>query len=75
MDLKAESFTDEMPKDKKEIGLILHLDKENFPQIKIDLYRYDGGHCLAVVDGEPVSLIKRSRVVDLIEAVYAIVLG
>ena len=75
MNLKAESFTDERPTDKKEIGLILHLDNENFPKISIDLYRYDGSHCLAVIDGEPVSLIKRSRVVDLIEAVYAIVLN
>ena len=31
-------------------------------------------HCLAVVDGEPVSLVARSGVVDLVEAVNAIVL-
>ena len=37
-------------------------------------YRYDGNKCLAVVDGEPVSLVDRSHVVDLIEAVNAIVL-
>ena len=72
--LKADSFTQERPRDKKEIGLKLHLDHENFPEISIDLYRYDGSHCLAVIDGEPVSLIKRSNVVDLIEAVHAIVL-
>lgn len=40
----------------------------------MDLYRYDGTYCLAVVDGTPVSLVERSYVVDLIEAVNAIVL-
>ena len=75
MNLKAESFTDEKARDKKEIGLIIYLDNKNFPQIQIDLYRYDGSYCLAVVDGETVSLIERSRVVDLTEAVYAIVLN
>ncbi|WP_139905136.1 DUF4340 domain-containing protein [Clostridium thermarum] len=72
--LEAESFTDEQPKQKKEISLTLYLDNENFSKIQIDLYRYDGTNCLAVVDGKPVSLIKRSNVVDLIEAVHAIVL-
>lgn len=37
--------------------------------------RYDGNECLAVVDGEPVSFVQRSDVVDLIEAVHGIVLN
>lgn len=74
-DLKADNFTDEKPTQKKEIGLKLYLDNENFPEIKVDLYRYNGTHCLAVIDGEPVSLIKRSNVVDLIEVIHAIVLN
>lgn len=41
---------------------------------KAKLYRYDGSHCLAVVDGAPVSLVTRTSAVDLIEAVHAIVL-
>lgn len=73
--LKAESFTDERPTQKKEIGLKLYLDNEKFPEIKIELYRYDGTNCLAVIDGEPTSLIKRSKVVDLIESIHAIVLN
>jgi len=73
-DLEADSFTDERPTQKKEIGLKLYLDNESFPEIRIDLYRYDGTYCLAMIDGEPVSLIKRSNVVDLMEAIYAIVL-
>lgn len=73
--LSAESFTDERPSQKKEIGLTVCLDHENFPENRIDLYRYDGSCCLAVIDGKPVALVERSAVVDLIEAVNAIVLN
>ena len=57
-----------------EIGLTVYLDNENFSQVQIKLYRYDGSRCLAAVDGESVSLVERTAVVDLIEAVHAIVL-
>ncbi len=72
--LSAEKFTEERPTQKEEIGLTVHLDHENFHQVEIKLYRYDGNRCLAVVNGESVSLVKRTAVVDLIEAVYAVVL-
>ncbi|WP_278286464.1 hypothetical protein [Clostridium sp. AF28-12] len=42
--------------------------------MEISLYRYDGSNCLAVVDGAPVSLVTRSLMVDLVEAVHGIVL-
>lgn len=74
-DLSADSFTDEAPTKKEEISLTVHLDNENFPQVKIQLYRYDGSLCLAVVDGETVSLVNRSAVMALVEAVQAIVLN
>ena len=73
--LQADSFTDESPAQKEEISLTLHLDNEAFPTVEIDLYRYDGSSCLAVVDGVPTALVERSQVVDLIEAVNAIVLN
>ena len=41
----------------------------------MEFYRYDGNYCLAVVDGEPVSLVERSDVVDLVEAVNTIILN
>ena len=41
---------------------------------RISLYRYDGDYCLDVIDEKPVSLVDRSIVVELIEAVYDIVL-
>ncbi|GFI43735.1 hypothetical protein IMSAGC018_01410 [Lachnospiraceae bacterium] len=73
--LSASEFTEEKPSDKEEISLTLQIDNENQPDVKIELYRYDGSQCLAVVDGEPVSLVNRSHVVDLIEAVNAVVLN
>ena len=73
--LNADSFTGEQATQKKEISLTVYLDNENYPEIQIELYRYDGTYCLAVVDGKPVSLVERSYVVDLIEAVHGIVLN
>lgn len=72
--LKAKSFTEETPGQKEEISLTVYLDDENDSKILVELYRYDGDTCLAVVDKEPVSLVRRSAVVDVIEAVHSIVL-
>lgn len=73
--LDAVSFTEEQPTQKEEIGLVIYLDHESFPEVVIQLYRYDGEECLAVIDGEPVSFVQRGDVVDLIEAVHGIVLS
>lgn len=73
-DLTAASFTDESPDGKEEIGITVTLDNENVQELRIQLYRCDGEYCLAVVDGEPLALVPRSSVVDLVEAVNAIVL-
>lgn len=75
LNLYADSFTDAAPGELEEIGLTLHLDNENFPTVEINLYRYDGSFCLAVVDGESVSLVSRSGVMALVEAVQKIVLN
>lgn len=72
--LTADEFTTEKPTGKKEIGLTVYLDREGAEEIQIRLYRYDGEHCLAEVDGESICLVKRAAAVDLIEAVHAIVL-
>lgn len=72
--LTAEEFTGEEPEQKEEIRLTVYLDNENVPEVQIALYRYDGTRCLAAADGESVSLVERAAVVDLIEAVHAIVL-
>ncbi len=73
--LSADSFTEETPTGKEEISFTVYLDNEKYPQVEVSLYRYDGSSCIAVVDGKPVSKVPRSQVVDLIEAVNAIVLN
>lgn len=72
--MEADSFTEEEPTQKKEIEITFHLENENYPEIRITLYRYDGEHCLAVIDGESVSLIPREEVVEVIEVINSIVL-
>ncbi len=72
--LEANSFTTEEATEKEEISFKVYLDNEKFPEIEITLYRYDGSDCLAVVDGEPVALVARANVVDVIEAINEIVL-
>ena len=61
--------------DVEEIRFTLYLENENCPEVSVKLCRYDGELCLAEVDGKPVSLVKRSYAVELIEAVHAIVLN
>ena len=73
--LSAGSFTDETPGGQVEIDLTIHLDNENFPTVRITLYRYDGSTCLASVDGNPTALVDRSASMDLVEAVQAIILN
>ena len=73
--LEAISFTSEEPAEKEEISFTVYLDNENYPEIHVALYRYDGSECIAVVDGETFAMVSRSSVVDLVEAVNAIVLG
>lgn len=71
----TESFTVDGMAGKEEISLTVHLDNENHPKVEVELYRYDGSDCLAKVDDKTFALIPRADVVDLIEAVNAIVLN
>ncbi len=73
-EITAESFTDEEPEGSLEISFVVYLNNENYEKVEVELYRYDGTYCLAVVDGEPVSLVLRTSVVDLIEVINSIVL-
>lgn len=72
--LKAVTFTDQTPDQKEEISLTIYLDNENCSEVHIQLYRYDGDDCIAVVDGKTAALVERASVVDLIEAVNRIIL-
>jgi len=73
--LSVSEFSDLAPTEKEEIRITFYLDNENFPQIPVTLYRYDGESCIAEVNGEIMGLVSRTSVVDLMEAVNAIVLG
>lgn len=73
--LTATEFKNEEIGAKEELSMTLHLNDENDPTVHIGLYRRDGDFCMAVVDGEPTALVARSKVVDLVEAVNAIVLN
>lgn len=73
-EIKAIEYTEAAPSLKEEIRFTAHLANEKYPQTTVSLYRYDGDYCLAVIDEKPVSLVDRSIVVELIEAVYDIVL-
>ena len=72
--LESTEFTSEDATDKEEISLKVYLEYENYPEIDIALYRYDGSECIAFVDGESFARVSRSDVVDLIEAVNSIIL-
>lgn len=72
--LTATSFTDEQPSQKEEISLTIYLENENYPEVSIQLYRYDGNSCIAVVDGNATAFVERGKVVDLVEAVHTIIL-
>lgn len=73
--LTATEFTEDEADGKEEISLTLHLEDENFPTVQINLYRHDGTSCIATVDGKPTALVARSDMIDLVEAVNAIVLN
>jgi hypothetical protein len=75
--LSADSFTTENPTGKQEIALSLYVTKDDDSEsiISITLYRKNGSECVAEINGEPVSLVARSLAMDLVEAVYAIVLN
>lgn len=72
--LVADSFTQEQPTGQEEISLTVYLEQESNSTVQIGFYRYDGENCVAVVDGTPVSLVPRSAVVDLMEAIRSVVL-
>ncbi len=73
--LTATSFTEEAPTGQEEIRVVLHLTNDYADTMEIVLYRKDGANCLCEINGESISLVPRSSVVTLIEAVNCIVLN
>lgn len=73
--LSVSSFTDVPDLGETEISFTATLSLEGSPEVSVTLHRVDGERCYAEVDGEAIGYVPRSQVVDLIEAVNAIVLG
>lgn len=73
--LNVSSFTDVIDSGETEISFTATLSLEGSPEVSVTLHRVDGERCYAEVDGEAIGYVPRSQVVDLIEAVNAIVLG
>lgn len=73
--LSVSSFTDVPDPGETEISFTATLSLEGSPEVSVTLHRVDGERCYAEVDGEAIGYVPRSQVVDLIEAVNAIVLG
>ena len=71
--MTVEEFTSEKATGQLEASLTLHLGNEGHPEVMISLYRYNGSSCLAAIDGKSVAYVLRSEVVELMEAVRAIV--
>ena len=71
--LHAEEFTEEIPTGQREISIQALLSSGE--SVHLELYRKDGTHCIAKVDGEVLSLVPRSQVVDLMEEIRSIVLA
>lgn len=72
--VSATSFISDEPGDDQELSLTLHFNNEAVSSLCLTFYRYDGETCLAEVDGTSIALVSRSAVVDLSEAINAIVL-
>ena len=72
--LKVLEFTEQAHGDALELAFTATLDLEGEPSVRIELYRYDGSHCLAAVDGKPVALVDRWQTISLVESVNSIIL-
>lgn len=53
----------------------VHLDNKDYPTLTLCAYQYDGENCLVALNNTTLGFAKRSLVVDLQEAVNAVVLG
>ena len=58
-----------------QIRFVLERDTEAFAQVELCFYAYDSSSCLVTLNGESTVFVAREDVVDLVEAVNALVLG
>ena len=73
--LDIAEYNTETSDKKQEIALTVHLDNTDYPTLTLCAYQYDGENCLVTLNNTTLGFAKRSLVVDLEEAVNAVVLG
>ena len=73
--LDINTYNTETSNKKQEIAVTVHLDNKDYPTLTLCAYQYDGENCLVALNNTTLGFAKRSLVVDLQEAVNAVVLG
>lgn len=73
--LDINTYNTETSNKKQEIAITVHLDNKDYPTLTLCAYQYDGENCLVALNNTTLGFAKRSLVVDLQEAVNAVVLG
>lgn len=63
------------PERNLEIAVTIHRNTDSFQTVELALYQHDSTACLATLDGSATVYVSRSAVVDLIEAVNALILA
>ena len=56
------------------MSLIFHRNTESYQTVELEFYQYDGSYCISVLNGEELNYTSRTAVVDLKEAVNAVIL-
>ena len=64
----------ELSDNKAELSLTFHRNTDAYQTVELEFYQYDGAYCISVLDGESLSYTDRTSVVDLKEAVTAVIL-
>lgn len=59
---------------RSEMSLIFHRNTESYQTVELEFYQYDGSYCISVLNGEELNYTSRTAVVDLKEAVNAVIL-
>ncbi len=73
--LTISKFTEDVKPEQEELSMVFALDNENYPEITLEAYRYDGTYCIIVLNGKVLGLAQRSQVNALIEAINYYRLG
>ena len=61
-------------KNKTELSLTFHRNTEEYSEVEVVFYQYNGSYCIASLNGDELNYVERSAVVDLKEAVNSVIL-